>query len=58
MIESEEFWAEYVALQEATEANIKLWYKLKIMGVVIDGDKNVFSNNQSVVFNMSLTEST
>ena len=58
VIESEEFGAESVALKEATEANIELQYKLKMMGVEIKGEENMLYENQRILLNTSLPEST
>jgi hypothetical protein len=56
-IESSTFGSEFVALKTATEANRGLRYKLRMMGVPIDGPTYVFCDNQSVVSNASKAES-
>ena len=48
-VESSTFGSEYVALRIAIEKIISLRYKLRMMGVPIDGSTNVFVDNESVV---------
>ena len=40
------------------EANCALQYKLCVMGTAVDGETNVFSDNNSIVLKSSLPEST
>ena len=56
-IETSTFGSEFVALKTAMEANRGLRYKLRMMGVPIDGPTYVFCDNQSVVSNTSKAES-
>jgi hypothetical protein len=56
-IESSTFGSEFVALKTAMEANRGLRYKLRMMGVPIDGPTYVFCDNQSVVANTTTPES-
>ena len=56
-IGSASFGAEFVALRDTTEANVALQYKIKMMGLEIEGETNIFSDNQSVVLNTQLPES-
>ena len=57
-VESAAFGAEFVALKQATEANRALRYKLRMLGIPVDRETNVFSDNQSVCINSSVPEST
>ena len=57
-IESSAFGSEFVALKDATEANRALHYKLRMLGIHVDGPTNTFSDNNSVVTNVSSPEST
>jgi hypothetical protein len=57
-IESSTFGSEFVALRIAAEMNDSLRYKLRMFGVPIDGPTNGFCDNQSVVNNATLPEST
>jgi hypothetical protein len=51
------FGSEFVALKTAMEANRGLRYKLRMMGVFIDGSSYDFCDNQSVIANSSQPES-
>ena len=57
-VETSTFGSEFVALKVATEMIVGLRYKLRMMGVPLDGAADVFVDNQSVVYNTSLPEST
>jgi hypothetical protein len=57
-VETSTFGSEFVALRIATELIQGLRYKLRMMGVPLDGPANVFCDNQAVVLNASLPEST
>ena len=57
-VESSTFGSEFVAMRIAVEMIEGLRYKLRMMGVPIDGATNVFCDNDSVVKNASLPEST
>ena len=56
-VETSTFRSEFIALKIATEMIQGLRYKLRMMGVALDGPANVFCNNQSVVFNSTIPES-
>jgi hypothetical protein len=56
-IETSTFGSEIVALMTPMEANRGLRYKLRMMGVPIDGSSYVFCDNQSVIANSSRPES-
>ena len=56
-VESSTFGSEFVALRIAAEQIISLRYKLRMMGIPIDGFTNVFCDNESVFKNASLAES-
>jgi hypothetical protein len=57
-VETSTFGAEFVALRIATELIESLRYKLRMMGVPIEGPTNVLCDNQSVVTNSTLPAST
>lgn len=57
-VETSTFGSEYVALRIATELIIGLVYKLRMMGVPVEGPANVFVDNESVVKSASRPEST
>jgi hypothetical protein len=57
-VESSTFGSEFIALKIATELIQGLRYKLRMMGVALDGPANVFCDNKSVVINSSVPEST
>ena len=57
-VESSTFGSELVALKIASEQIIGLRYKLRMMGVPIDGATNVFCDNESVVKSTMNPEST
>ena len=56
-IEGSTFGSEFVALKTAMEANRALRYKLRMMGVPIDGPSYVYCDNQSVIANTTRPES-
>ena len=56
--ESATFGSEFVALRTAKDLIVALRYKLRMFGVPIDGPASVFCDNQGVVKNTSLPEST
>jgi hypothetical protein len=56
-IEGDTFGSEFVALKTAMEANWALRYKLRIMGVPIDGQTYVYCDNMSVVNNTTKPKS-
>ena len=57
-IETSVFGAEFVAMKLACEHNRSLRYKLRMMGVPIDGHTFVYGDNMSVIHNTSKPEST
>ena len=56
-VESSTFGSEFVALRVAAEQIISLRYKLRMMGVPINGYTNIFCDNESVFKNASIAES-
>jgi hypothetical protein len=52
------FGSEYVALRVATEMIKALRYKLRMMGIPIEGPADVLCDNEAVVKNSSIPEST
>jgi hypothetical protein len=57
-VETSTFGSEYVAARIAVEMIEGLRYKLRMMGVEVDGPTTVLCDNQSVVQNSSRPEST
>ena len=57
-VESSTFGSEFVAMKTAIEMIKGLRYKLRMMGVNIEGPTNVFCDNDSVVKNVANPEST
>ena len=57
-IESSTFGSEFVAMKIAMEMNAALRYKLRMMGVPIEGASNTFGDNASVIKNVTFPEST
>ena len=57
-VESSSFGSEFVALRIAKDLIVALRYKLRMFGVPIEGPANVFCDNNGVVKNTSLPEST
>jgi hypothetical protein len=57
-VETSTFGSEFIALRIATELIQSLRYKLRMMGVTLDGPANVFCDNNSVVINSTVPEST
>jgi hypothetical protein len=58
MIESSTFGSEFVSPKIASEMNEALRYKLRMMGICIEGPTNTFVDNKSVVDNTTIPEST
>jgi hypothetical protein len=56
-IETSTFGGEFVALKIAVELNEPLQYKLRMMGIPLDGPTNGFCDKQSVVMNSIITRS-
>jgi hypothetical protein len=57
-IESSTFGSEFIAMKIALEMNAALRYKLRMMGVPIEGASNTFGDNASVIKNVTLPKST
>jgi hypothetical protein len=57
-IESSTFGSEFVSLKIALEMNEGLRYKLRMMGIPVDGPTNCFCDNQSVWRNATVPQST
>ena len=57
-VEASIFGSEFVAFRVGCEMNDGLQYKLCMMGVPVKGPTNVYCDNQAVVSNSSLAEST
>ena len=57
-IETGVFGAEFVAMKTGVDTLRGLRYKLRMMGVAIDGATHVYGDNMSVIKNTSLPEST
>ena len=53
-VESSSFGSEFIALWIATEMIERLRYKLRIIGVPINGPADVFCDNKSVFTNVSI----
>jgi hypothetical protein len=54
-VEASAYGSEYTALRIAGEMIEALWYKLRMMGIVLDGPPaNGFVDNESVVFNTTI----
>ena len=57
-VESSTFGSEFVAMKTAVEQVEALRYKLRMMGVPVDGPTSVFCDNESVFKNSTRPEST
>ncbi|MGH3053397.1 MAG: Ty1/Copia family ribonuclease HI, partial [Gaiellaceae bacterium] len=57
-VETSTFGSEFVAMRIATELIQGLRYKLRMMGIPIEGAANVFCDNEAVVKNSTAPEST
>ena len=57
-VETSTFGSEFVSLRIATEQIKALRYKLRMFGIPLDGPANVFCDNEGVVKNTSIPEST
>lgn len=57
-IESSTFSSEFVALKTAVELIISMRYKLRMMGVPIEGPARIFCDNEAVYKNSSFADST
>jgi hypothetical protein len=56
-VESSTFGSEFVALRMAVDMIEGLWYKLRMMGIPLDGSTSVFCDNEGVVKNTTAPES-
>ena len=56
-VEAATFGSEFMAMKNAAEANQSSRYKLRMMGVPIEGPTYFFGDNQSVLHNVSKPES-
>jgi len=57
-VETSTFGSEFVAMRIAVEMIEALRYKLRMFGIPLDGPANVFCDNQSVVTNSTVPDST
>jgi len=57
-VESSTFGSEFVAMRIATDLIVSLRYKLRMFGIPIVGPANVLCDNQGVVNNATMPEST
>jgi hypothetical protein len=57
-VESASFGSEFVALRAARDMIVALRYKLRMFGIPVIGPANVLCDNQGVVKNTSIPEST
>jgi hypothetical protein len=57
-VETSTFRSEFIALKTGVEMVKGLWYKLRMMGIPLDGHTHVRVDNMSVVKNTSVPEST
>ena len=57
-MESSTFGSEIVALKNAIELIEGLRYKLRMMGIEVDGPTNIYCDNEAVTKNCSIPEST
>ena len=57
-IESSSFGAEFIAMKQCCEYLRGLRYKLRMMGIPCDGPSHIYSDNQSVLANTTMPDST
>jgi hypothetical protein len=57
-IESSSFGSEFTAMKQCTEYLRGLRYKLRMMGIPVNGPAYVFGDNQSVLYNTTIPDST
>jgi len=57
-VESSTFGSEFIAMKQAVDLVEGLRYKLRMMGVEVDGPTNLFCDNEAVVCNSTKPEST
>ena len=58
LCEKSSFVSEFCAMKQATEYVRGLRYKLRMMGIPVDEPAFIFGDNQSVLVNTNITEST
>ena len=58
LCETSSFGSEFCAMKQATEFVRGLRYKLKMMGIPVDGPALIFGENQSILANTTMPEST
>ena len=52
------FGSEFIAMKTAVDLIEGLWYKLRMMGIRVDGSTKLFCDNEAVVRNVTCPEST
>ena len=57
-LETSTFGSEFMAMEQVTEYLRGLRYKLRLFGIPVDEPAQVYGDNQSVLYNTSLPEST
>ena len=57
-IETSSFGSEFIAMKQCTEYIRGLRYKLRMMGIAVEGATLVYGDNMSVLYNTSIPEST
>ena len=57
-IESSSFGMEFIAMKQCCEYLCGLMYKLRMMGIPCDGPSHIYSDNQSVLANTMMPDST
>ena len=57
-VESSTFGSEFVAMKTAVEQTEAQRYKLRMMGIPVEGPTNVFCDNESVFINSTKPDST
>ena len=57
-VETSSFGSEFIAMKQCTEYIRGLRYKLRMMGIPCQGHTYVYGDNQSVLYNTSIPEST
>ena len=57
-VETSSFGSEFVAMKHGTEYVRGLRYKLRMMGIPVEGPTYIYGDNQSVLFNTTIPEST
>jgi hypothetical protein len=57
-VESSSFGSEFIAMKQCCEYLRGLRYKLRMMGIPCEGPAYIFGDNQSVLFNTSIPDST